>query len=26
LFDAQGRMVKAKLGPFAHGEIDSWVK
>ncbi|EED37702.1 thioredoxin family protein [Stenotrophomonas sp. SKA14] len=26
LFDAQGRMVKAKLGPFAHGEIDGWVK
>ncbi|KPG70014.1 thioredoxin [Stenotrophomonas maltophilia] len=26
LFDAQGRMVKAKLGPFEHGEIDSWVK
>ncbi len=26
LFDAQGRMVKAKLGPFAHGEIDRWVK
>ncbi len=26
LFDAQGRMLKAKLGPFAHGEIDSWVK
>jgi len=26
LFDAQGRLVKAKLGPFAHGEIDSWVK
>jgi thiol-disulfide isomerase/thioredoxin len=26
LFDAQGRLVKAKLGPFAHGEIDGWVK
>lgn len=26
LFDAQGRLVKAKLGPFAHGEIDRWVK
>ena len=26
LFDAQGRLQKAKLGPFAHGEIDSWVK
>lgn len=26
LFDAQGRMVKAKLGPFARGEIDGWVK
>jgi len=26
LFDAQGRMVKAKLGPFEHGEIDRWVK
>lgn len=26
LFDAQGRMVKVKLGPFAHGEIDGWVK
>lgn len=26
LFDAQGRRVKAKLGPFAHGEIDRWVK
>ncbi|WP_295567181.1 TlpA disulfide reductase family protein [uncultured Stenotrophomonas sp.] len=26
LFDAQGRMVKAKLGPFAHGEIQRWVK
>ncbi|PTA71278.1 MULTISPECIES: TlpA disulfide reductase family protein [unclassified Stenotrophomonas] len=24
LFDAQGRMVKAKLGPFAHGEIERW--
>ncbi|WP_295571825.1 TlpA family protein disulfide reductase [Stenotrophomonas maltophilia] len=24
LFDAQGRMVKAKLGPFAHGEIEHW--
>lgn len=26
LFDAQGRLVKAKLGPFEHGEIDRWVK
>ncbi|EPJ6838194.1 TlpA family protein disulfide reductase [Stenotrophomonas maltophilia] len=26
LFDAQGRLVKAKLGPFEHGEIDGWVK
>lgn len=26
LFDAQGRLVKAKLGPFAHGEIDGWAK
>ncbi len=26
LFDAQGRLQKTKLGPFAHGEIDSWVK
>ena len=26
LFDAQGRLVKAKLGPFAQGEIDRWVK
>lgn len=26
LFDAQGRMVKAKLGPFAHGEIEGWAK
>lgn len=26
LFDAQGRLMKAKLGPFAHGEIDGWVK
>ncbi len=26
LFDAQGRLQKAKLGPFTHGEIDSWVK
>ncbi len=26
LFDAQGRRVKAKLGPFAHGEIDGWAK
>ncbi|MBA0447242.1 TlpA family protein disulfide reductase [Stenotrophomonas maltophilia] len=26
LFDAQGRMVKAKLGPFARGEIERWVK
>lgn len=24
LFDAQGRLLKAKLGPFAHGEIDGW--
>ncbi|MHC1653443.1 TlpA family protein disulfide reductase [Stenotrophomonas maltophilia] len=24
LFDAQGRMVRAKLGPFAHGEIEHW--
>lgn len=26
LFDAQGRLLKAKLGPFARGEIDGWVK
>lgn len=26
LFDAQGRLVKAKLGPFAHGEIEDWAK
>ncbi|HIE4007707.1 TPA: TlpA family protein disulfide reductase [Stenotrophomonas maltophilia] len=26
LFDAQGRLVKAKLGPFEHGEIDGWMK
>lgn len=26
LFDAQGRMVKAKLGPFEHGEIANWVR
>ncbi|WP_099561021.1 TlpA family protein disulfide reductase [Stenotrophomonas maltophilia] len=26
LFDAQGRRVKAKLGPFAHGEIDGRAK
>ncbi|MBN5152436.1 TlpA family protein disulfide reductase [Stenotrophomonas maltophilia] len=26
LFDAQGRLVKVKLGPFAQGEIDRWVK
>jgi len=26
LFDAQGRMVKAKLGPFAHDEIEGWAK
>ncbi|CRD57970.1 TlpA family protein disulfide reductase [Stenotrophomonas indicatrix] len=26
LFDAQGRMVKAKLGPFAHGEIEGWAE
>ena len=26
LFDAQGRMVKAKLGPFEHGEIAGWVE
>ena len=26
LFDAQGRMMKAKLGPFAHGEIEGWAK
>jgi thiol-disulfide isomerase/thioredoxin len=24
LFDARGRMVKAKLGPFAPGEIEAW--
>lgn len=26
LFDAQGRMVKAKLGPFEPGEIAGWVE
>lgn len=26
LFDAQGRMLKAKLGPFEHGEIAGWVE
>ncbi|KAF1015043.1 MAG: hypothetical protein GAK31_02531 [Stenotrophomonas maltophilia] len=26
LFDAQGRMLKAKLGPFEHGEIAGWVQ
>ncbi|AVO32150.1 TlpA family protein disulfide reductase [Stenotrophomonas maltophilia] len=26
LFDAQGRLVKAKLGPFEHGEIENWVR
>ena len=24
LVDAQGRIVKQKLGPFAHGEIETW--
>lgn len=24
LIDAQGRIAKQKIGPFAHGEIDSW--
>ena len=26
LVDAQGRIVKQKLGPFAHGEIEHWAK
>ncbi len=25
LVDAQGRIVKQKLGPFAAGELDAWV-
>ncbi|WMJ70688.1 TlpA disulfide reductase family protein [Stenotrophomonas sp. 24(2023)] len=24
LFDAQGRLLKTRLGPFAHGEIEAW--
>lgn len=24
LFDARGRLLKTRLGPFAHGEIDGW--
>ncbi|MBO9718155.1 MAG: TlpA family protein disulfide reductase [Pseudoxanthomonas sp.] len=26
LVDARGTLVKRKLGPFAHGEIDDWVR
>lgn len=26
LVDAQGRLVKQKIGPFQHGEIDGWVR
>lgn len=26
LVDAQGRIVKQKLGPFAHGEIERWAQ
>lgn len=25
LLDAQGRLIKQKIGPFQHGEIDQWV-
>ncbi|KGM56470.1 hypothetical protein N799_04395 [Lysobacter arseniciresistens ZS79] len=25
LVDAQGRLVKQKIGPFEHGEVDGWV-
>lgn len=25
LVDAQGRLVKQKIGPFQHGEVDGWV-
>jgi thiol-disulfide isomerase/thioredoxin len=26
LVDAQGRLVKQKIGPFQHGEIDAWAR
>ena len=26
LVDAQGKVVKQKLGPFAHGEIEAWAR
>jgi thiol-disulfide isomerase/thioredoxin len=26
LVDAQGRLVKRKIGPFRHGEVDGWVR
>nr|WP_236685907.1 TlpA disulfide reductase family protein [Pseudoxanthomonas suwonensis] len=26
LVDAQGRVAKQKLGPFAHGEVDGWAR
>jgi len=25
LIDAEGRLVKQKIGPFQHGEIEDWV-
>jgi hypothetical protein len=26
LLDAQGRVLKQKIGPFEHGEIDAWAR
>ena len=26
LVDAQGKVVRQKLGPFAHGEIEGWAR
>jgi len=26
LIDRQGRLVQQKLGPFAHGEVEQWIK
>ena len=26
LIDAEGRLVKQRIGPFEHGEIDGWAR